>query len=53
MPGCIESDDTQKEKNAVNVGIFDNQSHLIADNVEMKATEGVADELKVGQTIYL
>ena len=43
----------KKKTNAVNVGIFDNKSHLIADNVEMKATEGVADEIKVGQTIYL
>ena len=43
----------KKKINAVNVGIFDNKSHLIADNVEMKATEGVADEIKVGQTIYL
>ncbi|MCF0184795.1 MAG: hypothetical protein HUK01_10790 [Bacteroidaceae bacterium] len=43
----------QKKRNAVNVGIFDECDNEIASDVEISSSEGVSDNLYVGQEIYL
>lgn len=43
----------KKKKDAVNVGIFDEEDNVIAPNVEFKSKVGISKSLYVGQKIYL
>ena len=43
----------EKKKNAVSIGIFDEDEEYIADGVEIESEQGVSDSLYVGQIIYL
>lgn len=43
----------QKKKNAVNVGIFDENEETIEPSVEIESEKGVSDALYVGQVIYI
>ncbi len=43
----------EKKKTAVNVGIFDVCDDVIESNVEISSSEGVSNDLYVGQEIYL
>ncbi len=43
----------EKKRNAIQVGIFDEEDEIIESNVEITSDEGVADDLYVGQVIYL
>lgn len=43
----------EKKKTAVNVGIFGDNGTVIESNVEIESSQGVSDNLYVGQQIYL
>ncbi len=43
----------ERKKNAVKVGIFGEDEIVIESGVEISSSEGVSDNLHVGQVIYL
>ena len=42
----------EKEKNAIKVGIYDNNNNEIANDVEIRSEEGVSSSIYRGQRIY-